>query len=97
MRHSSQSLAEPIAFDCEGFMIESQQVQDRGVPILYADALLHRCKTQFIGFAQLEPALDPTAREPGANSVFIVIATGFARVFVPRELGYRQSSHLSSP
>ena len=72
------------------FMIESHEVQQRGVEIVDVHAILNSVVTKIIRRAVRDAAFDSSARHPHGKAMMIM----FASVSV---LGVRRASKLSTP
>src|SRR5947209_5661508 len=80
--HAGQLLLEAILRKEELVVMEPQQVQDRRVPVRYADAVLHGCQAEFVGGSIRGSAFDAGAGHPGTEGVLVVVAPRFAFVLV---------------
>ena len=92
VRHAGQSFFQSVAFDEQGLVVQAEQMQNGRVPVLDADAILDRREAQIIRRAEHEATLDPSAAQPSADGVLVVVASGFVRVFVAR-LTYEEPSN----
>ena len=63
-----------MLIDRQLVVIETQQMQDRGVPVRDADAILNGGKTKLIGRTVGQPRLDTAPGKPAAGGILIVIA-----------------------
>ena len=74
----------------ETLVVEAQQMQDRGVPVVDVDGFLNRFVAELIGRSVRQPAPYTTARHPDGEALVVVVATGSA-------LYIRRSSELAGP
>ena len=88
---------QPIAFEEEIFMMESELVQDRGMPVGNADSILNRREANIVGVAVADTRLNPAARHPERNPTWSVVAAGRLQVFPVAHLGDRKSTEFTSP
>src|SRR5262245_46966414 len=58
-------------------VLDSEQMQDRGVEVIHADAIYGRLVPDLIRLAVVESTLDPASRHPGGEGVGVVIAARF--------------------
>ncbi len=70
-----QSARCAIMIKRETFMVETQQVQDRGVKIMNIDHIFDGLMAELIGGAEAEAMLDTGAGEPGGETLGIMIST----------------------
>src|SRR5437870_4568445 len=59
----------------EAFVIQAQQMEDRGVEIVKGCHVLHRLVAKLVGGPVTEPLLYTRARQPDCESVRIVVAS----------------------
>src|SRR5205085_7226011 len=97
MCDAREAFFQAVAIDVQRLVIEPEQVEDCGVPVLDADAILYGGKAELVGLTEHETLLYAAAGQPGDDGILVVVATCFARVLVPRQLGNRQSAHLPTP
>src|SRR5439155_5831393 len=57
-RHVGQAQVEPLEFHREPFVVDAEQVQDRGVQIVHVDDIFHRVVAEFVRRSVSESALD---------------------------------------
>ena len=78
MYHVSVHIGQPIvaALEAEGksFVIEAQQVQDRGLQIVDVDFVFHDAEAQFVGLAVMQAGLHAAAGHPHRETIGVVIA-----------------------
>ena len=72
-------------------VIQPEQVQDRGVPVGHADAVLDGGVAELVGGAVDVPRLDAAAGQPDAEAVLVVVAA------VRRSADDRQPAELAAP
>ena len=58
----------------ELFVVEAQQVQDRGVQVVDVDLVLDRLEAELVGRAVDVAALDAAAGQPHGEAVVVVVA-----------------------
>ena len=68
-------------------MVETEQVQERGMEIVRVHGILGDAPAQVVGFAQREAALHAGAAEPDGEGVRMVIAAGAIHVVALRDGG----------
>ena len=78
-------------------VIDTEQVQDGGVPIAHTDLVFHGVQAQFVGASQGEAGLHASPGHPVAEGVFVVITTGFFLILVRGELRDRQPAEFAAP
>ena len=71
-----QAFAQPVAFVNQPFVIQAEQMQHRGVPVLDADAIFHRRVTDFVGVTEDEPLFHAPPGHPGGETIRAMIAAG---------------------
>ena len=59
----------------QSLMIDSTEVQNRGMKVVKMTRILHRPITERIGFAEMNPASHSTAGEPRGEGVRIMVTT----------------------
>ena len=69
----SQTTLNPIVVVGQLFVIDSHEVQYRGVEIVPVNGILDRFPSGLVGLSVAETTLDPTAGQPACEAVFIVI------------------------
>src|SRR4051794_12843188 len=65
----------------EPLVVESEEVQDRGVEVVHADGILDGLEPEVVGGTVDRPALDPSAGHPDAEAVVVVIAAELRLAF----------------
>ena len=60
-------------------MVDAEQVQDRGVQVVDADAVDGGLVADLVGGAVMDAALDAAAGQPGGEGVRVVVAAGACR------------------
>src|SRR5262245_40832225 len=75
----------------QALVVEAEQVQDRRVQVVDADAIDHRLVAELVGLAVVHAALRPAAGEPVGEGVRIVVAAGAAL------LHQRQAAEFAAP
>ena len=76
----------------ELFVVEAQQVQDRGVQVVDVDLVFDGGEAEFVGGAVDVAALDAAAGQPHGEAVVVVVAAVEAR-----QLGDRRAAELAAP
>jgi hypothetical protein len=59
----------------EAFVVEAEQVQDRGVPVVDVQLVDHRFVTEVVGGSVLDTTLHSAAGHRGCESRVVVVAT----------------------
>ncbi len=72
-------------------VIEAEQVEDGRVEVVDVDAVGHGVETQFVGFTQSHPRLDPTAGQPHGKGIGVVVSA------VITALHHRRAAKLATP
>ena len=62
----------------ELFVIETEQVEQRGVKVVDVDFVFHGLVTELVGRSMMDSAFDAAAGHPDGESLGIVVATGAA-------------------
>src|SRR5437899_382161 len=77
-------------------MVETKEVENRGVEIMDADRILHGLEPEVVGGAMDGPAADATTRHPDGETVVVMIAAerGLA---VAIELDSRRAAEFPAP
>ena len=60
----------------EPFVVEAEQVEDRGVEVVDVDHVLDGLVAELVGGPEAEPMLDAGAGEPGGEALGVVVAAG---------------------
>ena len=61
--------------ECEAFVVEAQQMQNRGMQVVHVNSLFDRIPAEFISGTVYIAALDATASQPHGETIVVVIAT----------------------
>ena len=86
-----------VVAEGELFVIQSQQVKDRGVKIVMRDAVLDGVHAELVGGAVRDPRLDAAACHPHGEAVVVMAATEgcFGQRHI--RLLHRRATELSGP
>lgn len=71
--NAGQSLVETLVLEGESLMIDSQQVQDRGVEVADVDRILNDVVGEVVRLSVNGPALGTTARHPHRKAAGMVV------------------------
>ncbi len=77
-------------------MIETKQVQDRRMQIVHAGRILDGLESEIVGRAVNRAATNPTAGEPDAEPVMVVVSSKLT-LAVPAQLDGGSSTELAPP
>ena len=79
------------------FVMHTQLVQHRRVPIVNGDLLVTGLQTNLVGRPVDVSPLDAGTSQPGHHRVLVVITPGLQHVLVPGQLSNRQPAELAPP
>src|SRR5215471_9388918 len=79
----------------EPLVIQSEQVQERGMQVVHVDAVSLGVIAELVRRSVREPAPDAAAREPRREPLRIMVSTAIGTG--PQRLGNRRSSELAAP
>src|SRR5262245_48447971 len=74
----------------ESLVVESHEVQDRGMQIVNVDSVFDGRETEFVGRAVADPALHASTGHPDRETVMVVIAAFLS-------FGCRRAAELATP
>src|SRR5262249_30076713 len=78
LHHGSMDVSEPeVAARVtvgEGFVVEAEEVEDRGVQVVDVDGVLDGLEAEFVGGAMDMAPLDAAAGQPHGKGVVVVVA-----------------------
>ena len=77
-RHVGQAEVAAVVAVGQLLVVEAEQVQDRGVQVVDADAVDDRLVADLVGLAVVDAALDAAAGQPDGEGVRVVVAAGAA-------------------
>ena len=69
-----------VPFENQLFMVHAQKMQDGGVPVLNAHAILHRAKANIIGLSMNHAALHSPAGHPAGKTTGAVVTPRLGEV-----------------
>lgn len=70
-----QPEATPLVFVRQSLVIDSHQVQNRGIEVVDVDAIFDHIVAEFVGRSVADAWLDTTAGHPGGETSRMVVAT----------------------
>ena len=89
--HVSEAEVAAIVAVGETFVVDAEQMQNRGVKVVHVDFVSHGHVTEFIRGPESEPGLGAAAGEPNGEAAGVVVAAG-AVLF-----GLRSSAEFAAP
>jgi hypothetical protein len=95
--NASESLPQSVTRIENVFVMQSQLVQNRGMPVLDGNSPLDSCHSEFVCFAKHRPTSNSATGHPSNHGVFVVVATRIGNALVAGQLSDRKSSKLSTP
>ena len=72
--HIGQPVVAALEAERQSFVVEAQQVHDRGLQIVDVDFVLDDAEAQFVGLAVVQAGFHAAAGEPHREAIRIVIA-----------------------
>ncbi len=69
-----QATLDSVVVIRECFVVDAEQVEDRGVEVGPGDRLFHRLPSDFIRFTVGGSLLEPCAGQPSCKSFWVVVA-----------------------
>lgn len=61
--------------ECKSFVVEAQQMQDRGMQVVHVNSLFDRIPAEFVSGSVNIAALDAAAGQPHGETIVVMIAT----------------------
>ena len=89
--HVGQAAVESVVVPRQLFVLESQQVQHRGVEVPNGCRVHLRASAKLVGRSVADAALDPRSHHPTRKTIGVVVAAGGARLM------RRHATKLSRP
>src|SRR5688572_29743413 len=90
--HTREPLLEALEFVGEAGVVETQEVQNRGVQVPDVNAIARDVEAELVALAERHARLDAAAGEPHGEGVGMVIAAVIAFA-----LDHRRSAELAAP
>src|SRR5262245_58175508 len=72
--HIGQPEIATLVAECEFFVIETEQVEERGLEIVDLDFVPGNAEAEFVGFAEYEPFFDARAGQENRKAIGIMVA-----------------------
>src|SRR4051812_37991403 len=92
---SREPLVEPLIAEGYSRVVESEQMQHRGMQVPHLDGILRDVVAESIRRAMRKPAPDSTAREPDGEGILVMIAAAGLRLLAA--LQHRGAAEFSTP
>ena len=97
MRHTRQPFVQTIPLDKQLLVVQTEQMQNRCVPVFNADLVLDRRKSEIVGTSQHKSLFHSATCHPRADGVLVMVAARLGGILVTRQLRNRQPPHFSAP
>ena len=93
LEDTRQAFVQAISWEHKFLVVQSQQMQNRSVPVRNADTVLDRGKTQFVCRSVDRSPLDPATGQPAREGSLGVVTT----IPPSRQLRNREAAHFDTP